>query len=146
MRATIITLTQAGAGRNSCSTTTITAQIGRITTRWRSTVRQRQPASVSSCRTQCTFSGGSRNPRANLSQRSGPGSPGSLLILGPAPERGPIRRARISVCPPADGGARGDRLPPLPPEPRPRSLLLRGQRPVPPPPLPPPPPPPPPHP
>src|SRR5215475_2460813 len=87
MRTTIITLTQAGAGRNSCSTTTITAQIGRITTRWRSTVRQRQPASVSSCRTQCTFSGGSRNPKANLSQRSGPGSPGSLLILGPAPER-----------------------------------------------------------
>jgi len=80
MRATIITLTQGAAGRNTSSTTTTMAQIGRITTRWRSTVRHRQPGSVSSCRTQCTFSGGSRNPKANLSQRSGPGSPGTLVI------------------------------------------------------------------
>ena len=62
IRATMVRLTQIGAGSRIASTVTRIAQIGITTARCRSTVRRRQPASVSSCRTQCTFSGGSRNP------------------------------------------------------------------------------------
>jgi hypothetical protein len=42
-----------------------TAQSGSITTTWRSVSRPRQPASVSSCRTQSRFRSGSRAPSAN---------------------------------------------------------------------------------
>ena len=42
-----------------------TAQSGSITTTWRTVSRPRQPASVSSCRTQSRFRSGSRAPSAN---------------------------------------------------------------------------------
>jgi hypothetical protein len=42
-----------------------TAQNGSITITWRTVSRPRQPASVSSCRTQSRFRSGSRAPSAN---------------------------------------------------------------------------------
>ena len=78
--ATIISPSHSEAGSSVVSTATSTMQIGTMMARWRSTVRPRHPASVSSCRTQSTFSGGSRNPIANRIQRRTPGSPGKRAI------------------------------------------------------------------
>src|SRR6266487_3575774 len=77
----IIAASQAGAGTRVNSTTATMTQTGTITARWRRIVLSRQPASVSSCLTQSRLSSGSRNPSANSSQRSGPGSPGILVIV-----------------------------------------------------------------
>src|SRR5579872_979902 len=112
--ATMVRPSLIGAGSTVVSTTTSTAQIGMMTARCRMTVRNRQPASVSSWRTQSTFSAGSRNPTANPSQRNTPGSPG--------------RRATVSALQSADDLARGDRLSDLNRQPGHRAVLVCGQR------------------
>jgi hypothetical protein len=76
--ATIMTANQAGAGDSTSSPAATPAQIGMMIARCRQTVLARQPASVSSCRTQSTFFSGSLNPAANLIQPRTLGSPGSL--------------------------------------------------------------------
>src|SRR6202046_1678985 len=112
--ATMVRPSHTGAGSSVVSTITSTAQIGTMTARCRTTVRNRQPASVSSRLTQSTFSAGTRNPTANRSQRNPPGSPG--------------RRATFLALQLADDLARGDRLADLNAQPGHGAVLVRGQR------------------
>src|SRR5215472_13160634 len=112
--ATMARPSHTGAGSSVVSTTTSTTQIGMMTARWRSTVRVRQPASVSSCLTQSRFSGGSRKPTANQSQRNTPGSP--------------RKRPTVSALQLADDLARRDGLADLYRQPAHRAVLVRRQR------------------
>src|SRR5712692_2833132 len=114
MSATVVRLSQPGAGSSVSSRTAMTMQTGMMTARCRSTVRPRQPASVSSCLTQSTFSAGSRKPAANLSHLATPGSP--------------ARRAIRSVPQLADDRAGRDRLTHLHGQLADDAVLVRGQR------------------
>src|SRR5712691_2194492 len=107
-------MSQPGAGSSVSSRTATTMQAGMMTARWRSIVRPRQPASVSSCLTQSTFSAGSRKPAANRSQRATPGSPSTRAIL--------------SLSQLADDRAGGDRLADLDGKLADDAVLVRGER------------------
>src|SRR5579859_2690773 len=108
---TIMPASQAGAGTSVSSTTATITQTGTMTARCRRTVRNRHPASVSSCLTQSLLSSGSRNPSAKRSQRSGPGSPGILAIVlsspMPCPRASAWRGAVRSVRSARDAGGAG---------------------------------------
>src|SRR6266567_1470492 len=122
----IIAASQAGAGTRVNSTTATMTQTGTITARWRRIVLSRQPASVSSCLTQSRLSSGSRNPSANSSHRSGPGSPGILVIVLSSRIAGP--RGTRSVRDAADGLAGRDGLAYADAQFGDGAALVRGQR------------------
>src|SRR6266702_7249472 len=97
IRPTIMAASHAGAGTSVSSTTATMTQTGTMIARCRRMVRSRQPVSVSSCLTQSTLSSGSRNPSAKASQRTGPGSPGSLATRQSASRQ--ITWPAETVCP-----------------------------------------------